>query len=135
MEDRFGPAYSLRQPTGAGTWLVSWKPGRIRLLDVERETVVWEQVLPRVMGTPMFSPDGRFVSIAVPEGRDRQAVWIHDAATGQPQRLAVRFPAGFIMEFRANWTPDARAFVVTRAENESQAVLFDRFWISGQPDR
>jgi TolB protein len=118
----------IRQPDGQGTWLVSSKGGgRIRLLDVERRRVVWEQ--PVGAGAfPQFSPDGELVSTIASEGPGRSVVWLLDARTGQPRRMAVRFPGFFTAEFRVNWIDNGRALLVTRGENVSHVVMFDKFW-------
>ena len=76
---------------------------------------------------PVFSSDGRSVSIAYRETRDRDAIWVYDVATGA-KRLAVRFPQRFHISFRANWVDNGHAFVVNRLETTSHVVLFDRFW-------
>jgi Tol biopolymer transport system component len=100
--------------------------GGLRLLDGERHTVIWQDTLPG-NALPVFSPDGKSVSISYRETRDRDAIWVYDVATGS-KRVAVRFPRQFHISFRANWVDDGRAFVINRVETTSHIVLFDRFW-------
>ena len=121
------------QPTGSGTWIVTSDGiDGVRLLDVERRSIVWQTRLPPLgrgrFSLPMFSPDRRSISIPVPETRDRDVVLILDAATGK-HRVAARFPEPFSIFFRASWVDDGRAVVVNRYETTSHVVLFDRFWM------
>jgi Tol biopolymer transport system component len=120
----------IRQPNGKGSWLVSWiDDGGIRLIDFEARTVVWEEHLGYgAQPLPMFSPDGHFVSVARQEGRDRDAIWLYEAATGKAH-LAVRFPEPFKIFFRASWADDGKALVVNRLQTVTHIVLFDRFWM------
>lgn len=120
----------IAQPGGSGTWIVtSLDGGGLRLLDVEKGSVLWED---RRHGgglsMPIFSPDGASISIPVQEGRDRDAIWIFEAATGK-SRPAVRFPEPFRIFFRANWVDGGKAFIVNRYRTISHIVLFDRFWV------
>ena len=120
----------MRQPGGNGAWLVSsLAGGGIRLIDFERRTVVWEE---RFGGTglslPMFSPDGRFISLPRQESRDLNAIWLYEVATGK-SRVAVRFPETFQILFRASWVDDGKALIVNRQQTISHIVLFDRFWM------
>jgi Tol biopolymer transport system component len=102
--------------------------GGLRLLDGERHAVVWQDALPgSAIGMPVFSPDGRSVSMVAGETSDRDAVWVYDVTTGA-KRVAARFPQQFHINFRANWVDDGRAFIVNRIETTSHVVLFDRFW-------
>jgi Tol biopolymer transport system component len=122
----------IRAPSGDGTWLVSSGVGRgTRLVDVERRKVVWENRLGGPANMPMFSPDGRSISVAAPESRLRSVIWILDSATGQ-ERLGVRLPERFDVEFRANWVDDGKALLFTRHQDISHIVLFDRFWLDGR---
>jgi serine/threonine protein kinase len=118
----------IRKPSGDGTWLVTSGEGAgIRLLDFERRAVLWErQIAGTNFSMPVFSPDGRSISLPVQESRDREAVWIFDAASGRG-RVAVRFPGSGRANFRAGWTDDGRALVINRQENISHIVLFDDF--------
>lgn len=120
----------VRQPTGNGTWLVSWiDPPGIRLIDFKGRTAVWEERFGgEGLSLPMFSPDGRFISLPRRESRDRDAIWLYEAATGK-SRVAVRFPEPFQILFRASWADDGRALVVNREQTISHIVLFDRFWV------
>jgi hypothetical protein len=76
---------------------------------------------------PQFSPDGQLVSTVASEGPGRSVVWLLDARTGQPRRMAVRFPGLFRAEFRVNWIDNGTALLVTRGENVSHVVMFDEF--------
>jgi hypothetical protein len=120
----------IRRPDGVGTWLVTWFPGGIRLYDYERRAVVWEKSIPTAAAMPVFSPDGRSISVSVRDGYERDAIWILDAATGEG-KLAVRLPERFRVEFRASWVDGGKALIVNRMEEASHVVLFDRFWDSG----
>ena len=112
---------------GSGTWIVtSMEGGGLRLLDGERRTVVWQDRQPG-NAMPIFSPDGKSVSIAYRESRDRDAIWVYDVATGT-KRVAARFPQQFHISFRANWVDEGRAFIVNRFESTSHIVMFDGFW-------
>lgn len=99
------------------------------LIDFERRTVVWEERLRGdSLSLPMFSPDGRFISLPRQESRERHAIWLYEAATGK-SRVAVRFPEPFQILFRACWVDDGGALVVNRRQTISHIVLFDRFWV------
>ena len=76
----------------------------------------------------MFSPDGRFISLARQEGRDRDAIWLYETATGKAH-MAVKFPEPFKIFFRASWTDDGKTLVVNRLQTITHIVLFDRFWM------
>jgi WD40 repeat protein len=120
----------IGQPAGTGTWIATSRGQQsLKLFDVERQAVVWEDRRPGGgFSVPMFSPDGRLISAPYQESRDRDAIWTFDAPTGKP-RLAVRFPMPFKIYFRASWVDDGKAFVVNRYETISHIVLFDRFWV------
>jgi TolB protein len=118
----------ISKPGAFGTWLVSGLGGHVRLLDVERRTIVWERPGASGSGMPMFSPDARAISTLAGQGRDR-GVWIMDTTTGEP-RTAVRFPADFNAEFRASWIDGGKALLVTRHVDVSHIVMFDRFWLA-----
>ncbi len=124
------------QPTGSGTWIVtSDGVDGIRLLDVERRSIVWQTRLGQARySLPLFSPDRKSISIPIPETRDRDVVLIVDAATGKP-RVGARFSEPFSIFFRASWVDDGKAVVVNRYETTSHVVLFDRFWMATSPSR
>ncbi len=119
----------IRQPTGEGTWIVTSNGSDgVRLIDVERKAVVWEMhKAGEGLSLPMFSADGKFVSVPYRESRDRDAILILEAATGK-LRLTVRLP--FHIVFRADWVENDRSFIVNRQEQVSHVALFDRFWVS-----
>jgi len=95
----------------------------------EARTVVWEEHLGYgAQPLPMFSPDGRFISLARQEGRDRDAIWLYETATGKAH-MAVKFPEPFKIFFRASWTDDGKTLVVNRLQTITHIVLFDRFWM------
>ena len=121
----------IRRPDGDGTWLVSLVGSRLRLIDFERRTLVWEERFEGA-GLPMFSPDGRFISVVRQESRDRDAIWVYETATGKGH-VAVRFLEPFKMVFRACWVDDGKALVVNRSQTISHVVLFDRFWMKDAP--
>jgi len=122
----------IRQTSGNGTWLVTWIDGAqgLRLLDVERRAVLWEEHFKQksaiVLPLPMFSPDGRFISLARHDGHD--AIWLYETATGK-SRVAVSFREPFHIFFRACWVDDGKAVIVNRQQTISHIVLFDRFWV------
>lgn len=116
----------IRKPDGSGTWIASSaQGGGIRLLDVEQRRVVWQDRRSCVM--PMFSADGRRVSVACAEGRERDAIWVYDTATGT-SRVAVRFPEPFRLSFRVSWVDNDRAFIVNRVRTISHIEMLDKFW-------
>ena len=116
-----------RQLSGNGTWiLTSNGQDRVRLLDAERRSVVWDVRVPNSSsGLPMFSPDGRSFSLASQAGRERDTINIFDTLTGE-HRSAIELP--FRVFFRAGWTNQSSAFIVNRNANASHIVLFDGFW-------
>ena len=121
----------IRQPTGEGTWLISALAGAvgIRLIDFERRNVVWEDRFGvGGLSLPMFSPDGRFISVSRQDSRDHDSIWLYEAATGKPH-VAVRFAEPFKIYFRASWVDDGKALIVNRYRTISRIVLFDRFWM------
>jgi len=117
----------IRKPAGEGTVLVtSDGNGTIRLVDPERRTIIWETRVPgSAVALPMFSPDGRSISVVVQEGRDHCAIQSLDTATGKG-RLVARLPFNVI--FRASWADNGNALIVNRDDTQSHIVLFDRFW-------
>jgi serine/threonine protein kinase/Tol biopolymer transport system component len=124
----------IRQPGGTGTWVVTSNAGGgLRLIDVERRSVVWQD---RLTGNamPMFSTDGRSIAVAYSETRDRDAIRVYEAATGK-SRLAVRFQQPFQIIFRANWVDDGRAFVVNRGQTISHIVMLDKLGIAASSGR
>jgi hypothetical protein len=116
----------IQKPGESGTWVVTSMPsGGLRLLDGERGTVIWHDVKPG-NAMPMFSPDGKLVSISYAESSERDAIWVYDVASGTG-RVVARFPQQFHVAFRASWIDGGRAFLVNRYETVSHIVLFDRF--------
>ena len=116
----------IERPDHSGTLVVTSMTPGLRLLEGEHGNVLWQDIKPG-NGMPMFSPDGKLVSISYPENRDRDAIWVYDVARGTG-RVAVRFPHQFHVMFRASWIDGGQAFLVNRAEEVSHVVLFDRFW-------
>lgn len=118
----------LVRPEGPGTWIVSSDTDDrgFRLIDVEQRGVVWDERRPGVGGgLPMFSADGRKISIPIRQSRTRDAVWVFDTATHQG-RVAATLP--FHVVFRAAWADNGRAFIVNRNETVRHIVMFDHFW-------
>ena len=115
----------------AGTRIVTSDGGpNIRLIDVERRSVLWERRVTTSNGTysmPQFSPDGRRISVPLPDGRGRDAVWILDTATGEG-RVGVRFAQPLQVFFRASWADAGTALVVNGYRVRTLIELFDRFW-------
>ena len=119
----------IRKPNGNGTWLVTSldDPG-IRLLDFEQRKVLWESHLSGVgYALPVFSPDGRRISLPVQASDNRTTIWIFDAATGE-RREAAKFQEPAQTYFRAGWTDGGKALIVNRDQVISHVILFDRFW-------
>jgi eukaryotic-like serine/threonine-protein kinase len=123
----------IRQPGGAGTWIVTTgtRTGSgVRLIDVERRAIVWEQTVPGGgLSLPMFSQDGRSISAPFREDRTHDVVRIFDTATGA-SRIIARLP--FHVVFRASWTDERRAVIVNRNDQVSHIVMFDHFWTEGR---
>jgi hypothetical protein len=119
----------IAKPDGAGTWVVtSGIPGGgVRLWDVEQRKTVWQWNVTERLALPVFSPDGRTISLSLPETRDRDAIWLIDPATGQ-RRVAVKFGGPFRLVFRTVWSDEGKSLVVNRQQAISHIVLFDRFW-------
>jgi serine/threonine protein kinase/Tol biopolymer transport system component len=120
----------IHRPSGEGTLIVtSDGADRVRLLDPERRTVIWETVVPgSTFALPMFSPDGRSISVLAQEGPDHCAILVLDTATGK-RRLVARLPFNVI--FRASWAENGTALIVNRYDTQSHIVLFDQFWTTG----
>ena len=116
---------------GAGTLLVTSSQAEdqgLRLIDFSTGKLLWRKQIPGTsFSLPVFSPDGRLISLPVQEQRDRDAIWVFDTATGAA-RVAARFEEPFDAVFRASWVDDGKAFVVNRRTVSSHVVLFDRFW-------
>ena len=93
----------ISKPDGTGTWVVtSSDPNGVRLLDLERRHVLWEDRPPGSI-MPMFSPDASLVSLPVRESRDRDAIWVT-----RPQPGSHAWPCGSPGHFscsseRAGW--------------------------------
>jgi Tol biopolymer transport system component len=118
----------IRRPGSDGTVIATSLTGGpgIRLIDVERRAVLWQQET-RGNGMPSFSPDGRWISYPYRESRERDAIWVSETATGK-SRVAVRFAEPFVMFFRASWIDDGRAFLVNRYRVLTHIVMIDDFW-------
>jgi serine/threonine protein kinase len=115
----------ISKADGTGTWIVTSNiAGGLRLVDVDRRTVLWEDRKPG-NAMPMFSADGRSVSIPYQESRDRDAIWVYDVATGKGG-VAVRFAEPFQIVFRASWVDNDRAFVVNRTQTISHIAMVDK---------
>ncbi len=114
-----------------GTRIVTSDGGtNVRLIDVERRAVVWTTRVWSSGGTlsmPQFSPDGRRVSVPLPAGPGRDAIWILDASTGEG-RIAVRFSRPMQVFFRASWADNGSALIVNGYRLQRHIELFDRFW-------
>jgi Tol biopolymer transport system component len=116
----------IRQPEGNGTWIVTSTGSGVRLIDVERRAVVWDQpVLGGGLSLPVFSLDGRAISAPFREDRNHDVIRTFDPATGDSQIVA-RLP--FHVTFRAGWTDKGRAVIVNRNDEVSHIVMFDHFW-------
>jgi dipeptidyl aminopeptidase/acylaminoacyl peptidase len=103
--------------------------GELRLIDLDKRSILWAKRFPGLLfSLPVFSSDGRTISLPVQESRDRDAIWVLDTATGTP-RVAVQFEESFDVNFRASWVDNGRAFIVNRRQETSHIVMFDRFWI------
>ena len=118
---------------GSGTWIVTSNgQNRVRLLDVERRTVIWDVAVPNSsLSLPMFSQDGGSFSLPFQAGRNRDTIGIFDTASGE-RRKTIDMP--FRVLFRASWIDQGSAFIVNRNANTTHIVLFDRFWSSASPE-
>lgn len=118
---------------GTGTLIATANAsGGIRLLDVEQRTIVWEDRRDETDGaTPVFSPDGRWISVVHREPRERVAIWVYDVATGASRAVA-RFARPFALDGRAGWIEQGQAFLVGRTVPSTHLVLFNRFWTGPQ---
>src|SRR5687768_111937 len=71
---------------GAGTLLVTSSQAEdqgLRLIDLSSGAVLWRKQFPGTsLALPVFSADGRSISLPVQEHRDRDAIWVLDTATG-----------------------------------------------------
>lgn len=125
----------IRQPGGNGTWIAttgSSTGSGVRLIDVERRAVIWDQPVPGGgLSLPMFRLDGRAISAPFREDRVHDVIRIFDATTGA-SRVVARLP--FHVAFRAGWTDEGRAVVVNRDDEVSHIVMFDHFWVN-DPDQ
>jgi len=116
----------INQPGGSGTLMVtSDGTSRVRLIDPERRSVVWETRFAGNSNLPMFTPNGRSISVPFQEARDHHAIQVLDTVTGKG-RLVARLP--FNVAFRASWVDNDTAVIVNRQDTVSHIVLFDRFW-------
>src|SRR5439155_19575918 len=79
----------IERPEKSGTLVVTSMAPELRLLDGEHGNVLWQDIRAG-NGMPMFSPDGKSVSIPYAENRDRDAIWVYDMTRGTG-RVAVRF--------------------------------------------
>jgi dipeptidyl aminopeptidase/acylaminoacyl peptidase len=114
------------QPDGSGTWMVTHSGSdSIRLIDVEKRAVLWEERLGFGSSLPMFGPDRRSISAPFRESRDHDAVAVFDVGT-RAKRIVARLP--FHIAFRADWVDNGTALIVNRSDNISHIVLFDQFW-------
>jgi len=118
----------IRNPEGNGTLIVTSLGTRsvLRLLDPERQRVIWEKEIPGMGFTlPMFSSDGRRISALFQEPTGRTGIAVLDAETGAERTVAwLAFPASF----RAIWVDGDQALIVNRVEPISHIVLFEGFW-------
>jgi Tol biopolymer transport system component len=128
MEGFFRGDWIVDPETGADRILTWHSNGSVRFVDVANATVLWEAPFGGDSASmPVFSPDGRSFSLSLPDGRDRDGIWVFDVATRR-RSLAVRFPDPFRITFRASWADSGKWFVVNRNVQQDHIVLFDRFW-------
>ena len=100
----------------------------LRLLDVKDRAVIWQRAIPGLQGAlPLFSRDGRSMTMTVRESRDRAAIHFVDVATGA-SRVVARLPFNAI--FRASLVENDTALIVNRSDRISYIAMFDRFWTS-----
>jgi hypothetical protein len=100
----------------------------LRLLDVKARAVIWERAIPNLQAAlPLFSRDGRSMTMTVRESRDRVAVHFVDVSTGAA-RVVARLPFNAI--FRASLVENGAALIVHRSDRISYIAMFDRFWTS-----
>jgi Tol biopolymer transport system component len=94
--------------------------GTVRIVDADLGKTVLDTTFHGSF--PVWSPDGR--TIAAVEGESGHRIFLIDAQTGAA-RLAVQFPDGFHMIFRARWSPDGKSLIVNRQEPISHIVLVE----------
>jgi eukaryotic-like serine/threonine-protein kinase len=130
VKDGFFRGDWIEKPDKSGTLLVSSLSNDegIRLLDFESRKTLWEK---RMAGTgltmPVFSPDGRRISLPRQGSDNRTTIWIFDTSTGEGH-VAVKFQEPAQTFFRAGWTDNGNALIITRQRLVSHIILFDRFW-------
>jgi len=133
-----GPAEKIFDWFFRGDWIID-RDGRelmvtgnaqtgLRLIDMRDRAVIWEKALPGLQSAlPLFSADGRSLTMLVRESPDRVAIHIVDVATGGA-RVAARLP--FNATFRASLVDNGAAIIVARSDRISHIAMFDRFWTS-----
>jgi serine/threonine protein kinase len=100
----------------------------LRLFDVKAGVVIWERALQGLQpALPLFSRDGRFITMTVRESRDRVAIHFVEVGTGA-SRVVAKLPFNAI--FRASLVENDTALIVNRSDRISHIVMFDRFWTS-----
>ncbi len=111
----------------AGNRIVIWTPAGAEIVDSNTGKTIASIALPgSSWSLPVWSPDGRRLSVIRSDNQTNDSVWIYDAESGLG-RLAVQFPPPFHLWFRASWTRDARSVVVDRIETVSHIVMLEGF--------
>ena len=116
----------IRNPNGTGSLIVtSATPLGVRLIDPDTRRVLWERPTPGTFfSLPVFSADGRRITLVAQNDRVASVVHVFDAATGQ-SRIVAQLP--FSVIFRASWVDGDRAVIVNRVENSSHIAMFEHF--------
>jgi Tol biopolymer transport system component len=103
-----------------------WLRWHIGIVDSETKKVSLDLPMADFPTLPVWSPDGRYLSVVRNDTQDADAIWIVDAQTGQ-SRLAAKLPPPFHMIFRAGWADHGKSVIVNRTENISHIVLLENF--------
>ncbi|MBI3209937.1 MAG: PD40 domain-containing protein [Candidatus Solibacter usitatus] len=83
---------------------------KLRLLDVDsgKAQIITESNVGTI-GTPQFSPDGKWISYSKMDATSRSHVYVKPLAGGAEQRIEGE---GFLMSSGAKWTPDGRKLLM-----------------------
>ena len=96
----------------------------VRLIDPGTLRVLWERPTPGTgLSLPVFSADGRRITLVAQNDRGRGVVHVFETASGQSR--IVQLPFNVI--FRANRIDGHRAVIVNRFENSSHIAMFEHF--------
>jgi TolB protein len=101
-------------------------PGRVEIVDVDTGEILKRVSMPDQNTLPVWSPDGRYLSVVQPAGHRSDVISLVDTVTGEI-KLAARFRNRFHMRFRAGWERDGKSLLANRIEIVSDIVLIEHF--------